>query len=149
MSKGYPKPRKWIPKNPEKYKGDYTNIVARSSWEVKCFNYMDRNPEVIEWSSEEFIIPYKSPVDGKLHRYFPDIIAKMRSSDGRIKTYMIEIKPFYQTQEPQMKKRITKQYINEVCTYGVNTAKWKAAKIFCTQKGWEFLILTEKQLFGE
>lgn len=149
MNKSYPKPRRWFPKNPNKYKGDPNNIIARSSWEVKCFGFMDRNPDVLEWHSEEIVIPYKSPVDGQYHRYFPDIWARIKSSDGRIKSYLIEIKPFAQTQEPQIKKRITKQYINEVCTYGINTAKWKAAKTYCLERGWEFMILTEKQLFGE
>lgn len=145
MSK-YPKPRKWTPKNKQKYSGNWENIVARSSWEIKCFNWMDTNPNVIEWHSEECVIPYRSPVDGKLHRYFPDIFARMKSADGRIKTYLIEIKPYYQTIAPQIKTRITKQYINEVCTYGVNTAKWKAAREFCLDRRWEFRILTEKDL---
>jgi hypothetical protein len=107
---------------------------------------MDDNPSVLEWASEECVIPYKSPVDQKLHRYFPDIWAKVKGADGRIKTYLLEIKPEYQANAPEVKKRITKQYITEVCTYAINSAKWKAAREYCMERKWEFKILTEKDL---
>ena len=81
------------PKNPQKYKGDVNNIIYRSTWEIKVMNYLDDNPNVIWWGSEEFAIPYFSPVDRKKHRYFPDFIAKMRKSDGSVMTYVIEVKP--------------------------------------------------------
>lgn len=134
------------PKNPSKYKGNANNIVYRSSWELRVFKWMDDNPSVLEWASEECVIPYKSPVDQKLHRYFPDIWAKVRGADGRIKTYLLEIKPEYQANAPEVKKRITKQYITEVCTYAINSAKWKAAREYCMERKWEFKILTEKDL---
>lgn len=145
MSK-YPKPKRWIPKNKEKYLGDWENITARSSWEIKIFNWMDNNQNVIEWHSEECVIPYKSPVDNKFHRYFPDVFARIKGSDGRIKAYLIEIKPYAQTIEPQIKTRITKRYINEVCTYAVNQAKWRAAKNYCLDRNWQFMTLTEKDV---
>lgn len=134
------------PKNPSKYKGNANNIVYRSSWELRVFKWMDDNPSVLEWASEECVIPYKSPVDQKLHRYFPDIWAKVKGADGRIKTYLLEIKPEYQANAPEVKKRITKQYITEVCTYAINSAKWKAAREYCMERKWEFKILTEKDL---
>ena len=133
-------------KNPTKYKGNVTNIVYRSSWELRVFKYLDDNPNVLEWSSEEYIIPYKSPVDGKFHRYFPDIWARMQGVDGRTKTYLIEIKPETQSIEPKVQKKITKKYITEVCTYAINQAKWKAAKEYCLDRNWEFKVLTEKDL---
>lgn len=139
----------YTPKNPKKYKGDASNIVYRSGWEKKVFNWLDTNDNILWWSSEEVVIPYKSPVDGKWHRYFPDILASVKSIDGRNKTYLIEIKPKAQVKEPKKQTRITKRYINEVCTYGINTAKWKAARIFCEDKGWDFMILTEDELFGK
>jgi hypothetical protein len=146
MSRRYPKPRKFIPKNKKKYLGDWDNICARSSWEYKCFKWMDDNPNVLEWHSEECVIPYKSPVDGKYHRYFPDIFARMKNSDGRVRAYLIEIKPYAQTIEPKVKSKITKQYITEVCTWGINQAKWKAAKQYCMERNWHFLTLTEKDV---
>ena len=136
----------YLVKNPQKYKGDATNVVYRSSWELRVFKWMDDNPNVIEWASEECVIPYKSPVDNKMHRYFPDIWAKIYGIDGRTKTYLIEIKPEAQANEPAIKKKITKQYINEVCTYAINQAKWKAAREFCLDRRWEFKVLTEKDL---
>ena len=147
MAKRFRQPKPWIPKNPKKYKGDPTKIISRSSWELRTFKWLDDNENVLEWSSEEIVIPYYSPVDNKMHRYFPDVYAKFKVSNNRIKTYLIEIKPEYQVKEPEIKKRITKQYINEVCTYAVNTAKWKAARQYCLDRSWEFKIITEMDLF--
>jgi hypothetical protein len=137
---------RFTPKYPQKYVGDHTNIIYRSSWECKVMDWLDRNPDVVSWQSEELIVPYNSPVDGKWHRYFPDFIVKVRTKDNKLKTMMLEVKPHKQTKEPEQKKRITKQYVNEVVTWGVNQAKWKAAEEFCADRGWEFKILTEHHL---
>jgi hypothetical protein len=133
------------PKNPQKYKGDANNIIYRSTWEIKVMNYLDENPNVIWWGSEELPIPYLSPVDKKKHRYFPDFIAKMRKADGTVMTYIIEVKPEKQTQPPTQKRK-TKTYLQEVITYEINKAKWYAAEEFCKDHGWQFQILTEKHL---
>ena len=79
------------PQNPGKYKGDLQNIIYRSSWELKFMQWCDRNPNVIEYASEEFCIPYLSPIDGRVHRYFPDFIMKVKEQSGEIKKYIIEI----------------------------------------------------------
>ena len=134
------------PQNPQKYKGDATQIVYRSSWELKFLLYLDKHPDVIEYSSEEIIIPYLSPVDGKYHRYFPDFFVKMKTKDNKVKNVLIEIKPQAQTIEPVKKNKINRTYINEVFTWGVNQAKWEAAKEYCKKRNWDFMILTEKDL---
>jgi len=134
------------PKNPKKYIGDSNNIVYRSSWECRVMNWFDQNEDIISWASEELIVPYKSPIDNRFHRYFPDFIVKVKTRDGTMKTLMIEVKPKKQTIPPEQKKRVTKQYINEVVTYGVNQAKWKAAQEYCLDRGWEFKIMTEEHL---
>ena len=137
---------RFLPTNPSKYIGDYRNIIYRSSWECKVMNWLDKNPNIIAWGSEELIVPYKSPVDGRFHRYFPDFLVKLKTKDNTLKTMMLEVKPKKQTQPPEPKKRKTKQYINEVTTWGVNQAKWKAATEYCLDRGWEFKILTEEHL---
>jgi hypothetical protein len=134
------------PKNPQKYVGDANNIVYRSSWECRVMTWLDNNSDILSWASEELIIPYVSPVDGRTHRYFPDFVIKVKTRDGKTRTMVIEVKPERQTLAPEKKKRVTKQYINEVVTYGINTAKWKAAEEFCLDRGWEFKIITEKHL---
>lgn len=141
------------PKNPTKYKGDSTKIIYRSSWEAKFFRYIDLHPDVIWWASEEYIVPYYSPIDGKKHRYFPDVVLNKKLPDGSIETIMIEIKPSGQTRPPDISKknatktgRVSRRYLNEVKTYAVNDAKWAAARAFCKQKGWRFEIFTEKHL---
>ena len=134
------------PKNPHKYKGDPSNIVYRSSWELKFMLYLDGHQDVVWWKSEEVIIPYKSPVDGRWHRYFPDFLVQVRKPDGKLETSLIEIKPAAQTVEPVKKAKKTKRYIQEVFTWGVNSSKWKAAEEYCKDRGWKFKILTEKEL---
>ena len=134
------------PKNPKKYIGDSNNIVYRSSWECRVMNWFDQNDDIISWASEELIVPYKSPIDNRFHRYFPDFIVKVKTRDGTMKTLMIEVKPKKQTIPPEPRKRVTKQYVTEVTTYGVNQAKWKAAHEYCLDRGWEFKIMTEEHL---
>ena len=137
---------KFTPDNPQKYIGDYKNIIYRSSWECKFMSWLDKNPNIISWCSEELIIPYVSPSDGKVHRYFPDFVVKIKTKDGSTKTMVVEVKPKKQTKEPEKQKRMTKQYIQEVVTWGVNQAKWKAATEYCLDRGWEFKVITEVDL---
>ena len=136
---------KFNPRNPQKYKGDPTNIIYRSTWEVRVMKYLDEHPNVIWWASEELPIPYLSPIDKKKHRYFPDFIAKIKKANGTVMTYIIEVKPEKQTKPPTQKRK-TKAFIQEAMTYEVNKAKWYAAEEFCKDHGWEFLIFTEKHL---
>ena len=136
---------KFTPTNPNKYNGDFGNIIYRSLWELRVMKYFDNHPDVIWWSSEELHIPYFNPIDEKTHRYFPDFIAKMKLRDGSSKIYMIEVKPHQQTKQPEQKRK-TKRFINEMVTYTINQSKWKAADKFCQQNGWEFKVVTEYEL---
>ena len=130
---------KYIPTNPKKYRGDPSQVIYRSLWERKLMVYCDRNNKVVEWGSEEVIIPYMSPKDGKLHRYFPDFYMKVKQSNGTHKRFIIEVKPKAQCKEPvKNPKRRTKKWFNEVVTYAVNQAKWKSATEYCENQGMEF-----------
>jgi len=139
---------KYTPKNPQKYIGNPTNIIYRSSWERKFLVYCDTNENILEYASEELAIPYRSPVDGKVHRYFPDFYIKVKASDSKINKYIIEIKPYKQTMPPKKPKRQTKGYIYEVYEYAKNQSKWEAAKEYCKDRGFSFKVLTEKELFN-
>lgn len=134
------------PKNPDKYQGNPSNIIYRSLWELKLMRYLDDHSDVLSWGSEELIIPYRSPLDGKVHRYFPDFIVKKKNREGVVSTIVIEVKPKAQTIEPKVQKKTTKKYINEVTTWGVNQAKWKAAESYCEDRKWKFQLMTEKDL---
>lgn len=136
---------RYIPSKPRKYKGDPSNIIYRSLWERKFMVYCDRNDAILEWGSEEIIIPYKSPLDGRVHRYFPDFYVKVKQNDGTIKKMIIEVKPKKQCKPPVSKKK-TKYYIKEVQTWGVNKAKWEYALEWCKDRNMEFKILTEDHL---
>jgi hypothetical protein len=135
-------------RHPEKYAGDPTKIIYRSGWEAKTMAWLDNHPNVIRWGSEEVVVPYKSPLDGKIRRYFPDFVVTFKDKDGKISTRMLEVKPKKQTIEPKVQKARTKKYITEVATWSINKAKWDAAERFCNERGWTFHVITEKEIFG-
>ena len=132
--------------NPRKYKGDSRNVVYRSSWEYKFMQWCDSHPSVEEWASEEIAIPYRSPVDRKIHRYFPDFYVKLKETTGKIKKYIIEVKPKKQLKPPTKPKRKTKSYLYEAYEYARNQAKWKAATEYCKDRLYEFKVMTEDEL---
>lgn len=132
--------------NPAKYRGDIHNVIYRSSWELRFMKYCDHNSAIVEWGSETMIIPYRSPVDNKIHRYFVDFYVKIKDSSNKTTKYLIEIKPEKFTKPPDIPKRKTKRFIQEVFNYGTNQAKWKAANEYCEDRGMKFLVLTEKDL---
>ena len=137
---------KFKTKNPLKYKGDITNIVYRSLWELRFMKWCDQNPAVQEWGSETIIVPYISPLDRKVHRYFVDFYIKIKNKHGIVQKYLVEIKPERYTKPPVIPERKTKRFMDEVFQWGVNEAKWKAAFEFCKDRNMTFMILTEKDL---
>lgn len=94
------------PRNPNKYRGDPTNIIYRSGWELKVMMSFDHDPSVLEWSSEETIIPYMSPRDGAYHRYFPDF--KVRLKEG---IFLVEVKPLKDLSPSKSKNK--QKYLRE------------------------------------
>jgi hypothetical protein len=141
------------PNNPSKYKGDPTRIFYRSSWELKVFRRCDEHPDIVEWSSEEVIVPYMHPIKGKPSRYYPDLVIKKRVAPDKYQTVMIEIKPLKQTAPPDPSRknntptgRTSRRFINEAATYAVNEAKWNAAERYCKERGWAWQIMTEVEI---
>ena len=131
---------------PYKYNGDPTKVIYRSLWELKFMKYCDSNINILEWGSEEMYVWYRSPVDNRPHRYFPDFYIKTKESSEKIKKYIIEVKPKRQTKPPAKPKRQTKGYLREAFEYAKNQAKWKAANEWCIDRGFEFKVLTENEL---
>jgi hypothetical protein len=130
------------PINPKKYVGNPRQIVYRSSWELKAMSQFDLNPDVVSWASEELVVPYFDPVQGRNRRYFPDFLVKMK--DGTV--YMVEIKPAKEMVPPKPGRKVTKRFIAESATYETNQAKWEAAREFCTKRKWKFMVLNEFNL---
>jgi len=133
------------PKNLHKYNGDVDKIIYRSGLELKFFNFLDNNKNILKWSSEEVVVPYIS-LDGKIHRYFLDIWAKVKTKNGAIKEFIGEIKPEVFTKAPKKPKRMTRQWKEKYKTYLINQAKWDSAKKFAEKKGWKFELLTENDI---
>ena len=116
-------------------------------WEKAFLLWCDMTPAVLAYGSEEMVIPYISPLDGKPHRYFVDFFVVVRQSNGGTKKFAVEIKPLAQTRPPKITKRVLTESLKyQLDTYAVNQAKWEAAKKFCNQQGIEFIILTEVEL---
>jgi hypothetical protein len=137
---------KYKPETPNKYVGNSDNIICRSNWERSFCKYLDKNKNIIRWSSEELKIPYLSSIDKQVHHYYPDFLFEAKKDDSTIETFVVEIKPKKQTAKPAPRKN-KKAYLNECITFEINTCKWEAAKQFCDERGWKFKILTEENLF--
>lgn len=134
------------PSNPKKYIGDPNNIIYRSLWERKFMYWCDHNENIMKWSSEEIWIPYLSPLDRRVHKYFPDFYIKYKTKEGVVKESLVEVKPKRQVEGPKPQKRMTQKQMYELKEYAKNQAKWAAAKEFCADRRWEFQILTEDNL---
>lgn len=135
------------PHNPKKYKGNVHNIVFRSSLELVAFKFCDTNPAIVYWASEECVIPYRSPVDNRMHRYFMDLKVWTRKPDTEeLGITLIEIKPIDKTRKPRKGNKSEKTWVNECMEWAVNSAKWAAAEEYCKKEGWAFIKWTEEEL---
>ena len=137
---------KYKVRNYKKYKGDPTGVVYRSLWERKFMKWCDGNPNILEWWSEELAIPYYDPVQKKWRRYFPDFWMKVQEKNGKVESYLVEVKPKRQVEGPKPQKRKTKKYLREVFDYATNQAKWQAAQEYCNDRLWKFMLVTEREL---
>lgn len=132
---------RFLPKNPAKYAGDITKIFARSSWELHVMKFLDSSAAVIKWGSEELVIPYIKPTDGKVHKYYPDFVVIYRDANGGIRKEILEVKPLKESLAESAKS------IHDKVALAINIAKWNAAEAFAAQNGMTFRVLTEKSLF--
>lgn len=144
--KKYPRVGKYKVKNKEKYVANLNECEYRSRWELRYMKYLDSNPKVLEWGSENIIIPYYNPVEKKMRRYFVDFYVKVVSKSGNFKKYIIEIKPSEQCRPPKKPSRETPKYKNSLRAYIRNQAKWRAARKWAEKRDWEFIVITEKEL---
>lgn len=131
--------------NKDKYIGDPKKCEYRSRWEKIVFMKFDNNPKVKAWGAEPFAIPYLSPKDNRIHRYYPDVIV-IADNNGEEVITLIEIKPFKETIPPKKQGKKKSRQLYEAMTYSVNQAKWEAASKLCEKKGWNFKVMTEKEI---
>ena len=134
----------FYPRNLNKFVSKENKAIYRSGLELEYFRILDKNPNVIKWGSEEVVVPYF--FENKWHKYYVDLFVIFKFGEST-KKYFIELKPYSQTIEPKVnkrKKQMTMLY--EAKQWAKNQAKWKAATDFAKKNGWEFHILTEKDL---
>jgi hypothetical protein len=134
---------RFIPSNPQKYAGNPGNIMFRSTWELSCMKFFDSNANVLKWASEEVKIPYVSPLDNLIHHYYPDFIVVYTDKNGGIQKELLEVKPLSQSLAEKAKSDRDKAALL------VNLAKWKAADVWCKQRGMVFRVITEKSIFKQ
>lgn len=120
-----------------KYMGDPTNIIMRSSWEEDFFLMLMNNPNIIRVGSEEFSVKYYNVEKKRFARYFIDFYFEANTATRGFKRFLVEVKPFYQTQPPKRETNYS------VMSYCVNLKKWESAIRYSRTMGFEFLILTE------
>lgn len=140
----------YTPNHPEKYIGDIRKIRYMSSWELQFNQFLDNNPNILRWASEEIAIPYRKPTSkrkNKVHMYYPDYFIEYKNKQGNLIKELIEIKPENQVNAPVIRGKSKKTQLYEQVTWAVNKAKWAAAQTFCDKYQIKFRILTEKQLF--
>ena len=90
---------------------------------------------------------YIDPVMKKNRTYYPDFYVKYKRRDGIIVEELVEVKPQKQIDGPPVNpKRRTQNWLREVHTYVTNKAKWKAAAEYCEDRGYNFRLITEKEL---
>jgi len=132
--------------HPEKYNGSFP-IIYRSSLELKFLRWCDGASHVTNWTSESYIVPYQSPLDGKIHKYFIDNSITLKDKNGIEHKFLVEIKPLRMTKPPtESKKKSTATLLYEKTNWIKNQSKWRSAEQFAAKKGMKFIILTEEDL---
>lgn len=149
------------PQNPKKYRGNVHNITYRSGWELSFMRWADTNASVVEWSSEEIVIPYRTVLDeaadrknGKKtptwHRYYVDFFVKIKTKGGLFERILVEVKPYHETIPPVITEGTSKKSaLYKQKTWIVNQAKWRAASEWAHDRGMKFKVITEKNIFGQ
>lgn len=130
-----------------KYIGKHTPMF-RSSYEKQCFYILERNPNVLWWKSESTAIPYHNGLDSARHNYFVDLTFGAYDKEGKIQTYLVEIKPESQAVPPVKTPRKQKKTLEmEVKRWIINRSKWNAAAAYAKMHGYKFYIWTEQRMF--
>lgn len=133
----------FMPQHPEKYLGTQ-KPQYKSHLELLFMLYVDRNPSIVSWGYEGTTIKYFDRASGKVRRYFIDFTMVIKVGPVR-KTVWVEIKPESETHPPKGKARNDPK---AQMTWMTNQSKWEAAKQLAKSKGYEFHVITEKQLNG-
>lgn len=135
----------YTPKHPEKYIGDLSKLIYKSSWELTCFRFFDNNLNVIRWGYEPLAIPYLKPTDNRVHKYHPDFFVEYIDRNNEVIREVIEVKPKNQATMSTAKRHKTR--LQENLTYAINVAKWTAAKRWCEERNIGFRVVVEDEIF--
>ena len=84
----------WSSKNNREY-------IFRSTYEFAYFYILEQTDDVMSYIVEPFHLPYKHPFNGKIRKYYPDIMVLYR--DGTMK--LLEIKPASMVTDPVVARK--------------------------------------------
>lgn len=148
-SQGY-----FVPENKDKYVGDITKIIYRSSWEYKFCKYCDLTEAIEKWSSEPFPIKYYDPINKKKRSYYVDFYIKLKLVNNEYKDYLVEVKPKSKLTPPKQNfQRSTLKKVKEfnylLEEYIINKAKKEAAEEFAKTINYSYMIVTEEFLTSQ
>lgn len=154
--------------NTDKYVGDPSKIIYRSTWEFAFIKYCDASPSVVKWSSEPIAVKYfdkvsklvecqkykldpNNPSNWIQKNYYIDFWCMVDNGNGEIKKLFIEIKPSNKLVKPvpppkDASPSVIKKFNTIAKEYLINEEKFKAMKKYAESNGAEFHIFTEKTL---
>ena len=134
---------RYKPKNPSKYVGDVNNVVYRSMWERHVMKWCDERSDIVQWMSEELVIPYICETDNKPHRYFMDFVIQYKS--GRV--VLVEVKPFKETKRPERKQGKSQRIAGTILRSGLrkNSPLWVSCRSHCDPRNHSKNLLRSKR----
>ncbi len=133
------------PVHKRKYNGSWP-ITYRSRPELLVMKWMDSQRNVLRWSSESVVIPYRLSQDDRLRKYFVDFSCDWLNADGTVTKLLIEYKPKHKTVPPKKGRKSDKTYLNECLEYNMNQTKWKYANVWAQKHGYKFLVISEDSI---
>jgi len=152
-------------RNKEKYIGDPSLIVYRSSWEFAFCKWADYSPSILRWSSEPIKIPYydriskleeckklgldpNNPKNWVIKNYNTDFWVEVDKGGDRPEKWFVEVKPKHKLKKPSPPPpnsplKEIKRFNIQAKEYIINEAKFAALDEWAKKHGAKFYIFTE------
>jgi len=156
--------------HPEKYIGDPTLIIYRSSWELSFLRWCDFSPSIIRFSSEPTKIPYydrvskleeckrqgldpNNPKNWVIKNYNIDFWIEIRKDENTTERIIVEIKPSNKLKKPippgeNASLKEQRRFNIDAKEFLINEAKFESANAFAKKHNMRFCVFTENSLSG-
>lgn len=134
-----------------KYADKTKPCIYRSSYEFLFMKWCERTSYVIKWISEPFELEYPCLETGRVRHYNVDFVVDVDKPEK----WLIEVKPLKEVNDANHFGRIIKTitdpanklaYVKANKIAAKNYSKWVYANKYCKERGYRFIIVTEKWL---